>query len=66
MGADHTQPLDKASTKGMFTAGLVHATAGLVGGQRFTTRYAQNRIDQRNESIVASGGQVRSNLSAIG
>ena len=65
-GADHTQPLDKASTKGMFTAGLVHATAGLVGGQRFTTRYAQNRIDQRNESIVASGGQVRSNLSAIG
>lgn len=65
-GADHTRPLDKASTKGMFTAGLVHATAGLVGGQRFTTRYAQNRIDQRNESIVASGGQVRSNLSAIG
>ena len=65
-GADHTRPLDKASTKGMFTAGLVHATAGLVGGQRFTARYAQNRIDNRNESIVASGGQVRSNLSAIG
>lgn len=63
-GVDHKAPLDKASMKGMATAGIAHAVGGAVGAHRLTRNHAQRKIDQRNEHIVRNGGQIKSNLSA--
>lgn len=65
-GVDPNQKLAKGDTRKMFSAGMLHASGGVVGLHRHTGKVAQSQIDKRNERILRNGGEIRSNLSAIG
>lgn len=65
-GADPNQKLQKGETRKMVGAGMLHALGGVAGMQRQTGKVAQSQIDARNERILRNGGEIRSNLSAIG
>lgn len=65
-GADPSRPVDRGIASGLAKAGVAHAFGGLTNTQKYTQRFAQNAIDERNEDAIRNGDRVRSNLSTIG